>query len=129
MFNPQEIEIEDLSKKIFLKEPKEQHSIQLIVEENIETVFFILLELLKKGIQILFQNKNIFEITEDEFKLLRKYFHSFGFEINLEIKQFGEKHTTRKDFNDLSEMNLTFHNEILSYNIYFDFYKDYSNLS
>ena len=129
MFNPEEIEINKLAEKIFSCDPKNPHSIQLIVEENIETVFFILLELLKKGIQILFQNKNIFEITENEFKLLKKYFQSFGFDINLEIKPFGEKHTIRTDFNKLSEMNLTFHNDSVSYNIYFDFYKDYSQLS
>jgi|SaaInlStandDraft_1057018.scaffolds.fasta_scaffold141012_2 hypothetical protein len=126
MFNPQEVKVDDLANKIFKEPPKSSHSIQLLVEENMETVFFILLELLKKGISILFENKNIFEISEDEFKKLRTYFQSFGFDINLEIKPYGEKHTVRTDFNDLSEMNLTFHNEVLSYNIFFDFYKDFS---
>jgi hypothetical protein len=125
MFDPQEIGIEDLANKIYLSPPKEPHSIQLIVEKNMETIFFILLELLKKGIQILFQNKNIFEISEEEFKKLRQYFKSFGFDINLDIKQYGETHKIRTDCNKLSEMNLTFNNNKLSYNIFFDFYKDY----
>ena len=123
MFNPQEIEINELANTIFNNELKSPHSIQLISDDNEETVFFILLELLKKGIEILYHNKNIFEITDKEFKKLKDYFKSFSFDINLEIKNYGEKHTVREEFNNLSEMNLTFHNEIKSYNIYFDYYK------
>jgi uncharacterized Fe-S radical SAM superfamily protein PflX len=56
MFVPKEVQIDELAQKIYFKEPQSSHSIQLVTEDNIETLFFILLELLKKGIQILYNN-------------------------------------------------------------------------
>lgn len=119
--NAPEIEIENLAQEIFSKPVKPVRSIQLFIEQDMETLFFILLQLLKKGIQIVFNNKNIFELSKEEFQKLQKYFNSFGFQIGLDIKNYGESHPERNDVNDLSQFNLNLHNNIISYNIYFDF--------
>jgi len=117
-----EIEIEKLSEEIFSKPIKPSGSIQLFIEQDMETVFFILLQLFKKGIQIVFNNKNIFELNKDEFQKLQQYYNSFGFQIGLDIKNYGESHPERSEVNDLSQFNLNLHNNIISYNIFFDFF-------
>jgi hypothetical protein len=116
-----EIEIENLAEEIFSKPIKPARSIQLFIEQDMETLFFILLQLLKKGIQIVFNNKNIFELSQEEFQKLQQYFNSFGFQIGLDIKNYGESRPERTDVNDLSQFNLNLHNNVISYNIYFDF--------
>ncbi len=116
-----EIEVDKLAEQIFSYQPKPARSIQLFIEQDMETVFFILLQLLKKGIQIVFDNKNIFELTQEEFQKLQQYFHSFGFKIGLDIKNYGESHPERTEVNELSQLNLNLHNNIISYNIHFDF--------
>ena len=119
--NAPEIEIDNLAEEIFSKPVKPPKSIQLFIDQDMETMFFILLQLLKKGIQILFSTKNIFELTQDDFQKLQNYYHSFGFIIGLDITKYGESHPNRTEVNDLSELNLNLHNNIISYNIYFDF--------
>lgn len=116
-----EIEIEKLAEEIFSKPIKPARSIQLFIEQDMETLFFILLELLKKGIQIVLSDKNIFELTQEDFQKLQQYFNSFGFQIGLDIKKYGEDHPERTQVNELSQLNLNLHNSIISYNIFFDF--------
>jgi hypothetical protein len=116
-----EVGIDKLAEEIFEKEPKPPKSIQLFVDENLETVFYMLLELMYKGIKILFPEKNIFELDQNEFQKIQNYYHSFGFKIELDIKNFGEVHPERTDVNELSQFNLRINNKIISYNISFDF--------
>ena len=116
-----EVEVDKLAEQIFSYPPKPARSIQLFIEQDMETVFFILLQLLKKGIQIVFENKNIFELTQEDFQKLQLYFHSFGFQIGLDIKNYGESHPERNEVNELSQLNLNLHNNVISYNIHFDF--------
>ena len=116
-----EVEVDKLAEQIFSYSPKPPRSIQLFIEQDMETVFFILLQLLKKGIQIVFENKNIFELTQEDFQKLQQYFHSFGFQIGLDIKNYGESHPERNEVNELSQLNLNLHNNVISYNIHFDF--------
>ena len=117
-----EIEVDKLAEEIFSKPFKPPKTIQLFIQKEMETVFFILLELLKKGINILFPDKNIFNLTDNDFLKLQNYFNSFGFKICLDIKPYGEVHPERMEVNDLSNLNLNLHNGQISYNINFDFY-------
>jgi hypothetical protein len=85
--------IEEIALKIFSRPPGPCNSIQLQLEEltadiameqGIESfIFDILCLLTQKGIQILFGINNFWQISEQQFMLLKEYTCSFGYEIRV----------------------------------------------
>ena len=87
--------IDSFIEKIFNEKPKDRKTINLEftdIESNIENknlnkiIFDELVYILTKGIKILYKkNIDIEFVTNDDIKIINKYFNSFGFNINLKI--------------------------------------------
>lgn len=85
--------INEIALQIFSKPPGPINSIQLQLEEltaniaeeqGVESfVFDILCLLTHRGIQILYGIEHFWQISEQQFMLLREYIRSFGYEIKV----------------------------------------------
>jgi hypothetical protein len=85
--------IEEIAMNIFTKPPGPCNSIQLQLEEltadiameqGVENfIFDILCLITHRGIQILFGIEHFWQISEQQFMLLREYTRSFGYEIRV----------------------------------------------
>jgi len=88
-----ENDFDDIIEDIFLNSPKETKSIQLIFNDiqNEELLFKKLVEILVKGMKILFSNNNetvnLPDLTDNDFIKLKIYFMSFGFDIIYNINE------------------------------------------
>ena len=86
-----ENDFDDIINNIFSNSPKDSKSIQLIFDDikDDQLLFKKLVEILVKGMKILFSNNNenvnIQELTDDDFVKLNLYFRSFGFNISYNI--------------------------------------------
>ena len=88
-----ENDFDEIIDNIFLNSPKDPKSIQLIFDDinNEELLFKKLVEILVKGMKILYSNNtetvNLQELTDDDFIKLKMYFMSFGFDIIYNINE------------------------------------------
>ena len=88
-----ENEFDDIIDNIFLHSPKDSKSIQLIFDDigTDELLFKKLVEILVKGMKILFSNENdqvnIQDLTDADFIKLKMYFMSFGFDVFYNINE------------------------------------------
>jgi len=88
-----ENDFDDIIENIFSNLPKDTKSIQLIFDDidNEELLFKKLVEILVKGMKILFSNNNetvnLPDLTDDDFIKLKIYFMSFGFDIIYNVNE------------------------------------------
>lgn len=115
--------IYEISQEIFSNPPKPKKTIFLELEEtckNQESIFDIMLLIATNGMKMLFHKINPLELTEQEFKLLNKYFNSFGMEIKFTAECDDDRDflIQRPDqLRSLLEAGYNFTN----YKIYFDY--------
>lgn len=106
MDNIIENDFDDIIDNIFLNSPKDSKSIQLVFDDinTDELLFKKLVEILVKGMKILFSNGNetvnIQELTDDDFYKIKMYFRSFGFDVIYNINQ--QPSIESKNNNELS---------------------------
>jgi hypothetical protein len=106
MDNIIENDFDDIIDNIFLNSPKDSKSIQLVFDDinTDELLFKKLVEILVKGMKILFSNGNetvnIQELTDDDFYKIKMYFRSFGFDVIYNINQ--QPSIESKNDNELS---------------------------
>ena len=86
--------IDNFIEKVFRESPKEKNSISLEFdnyenanENNLNKVIFDeLVYVLTNGIKIIYgSNINIENISDNDIKLINKYFNSFGFMVGLKV--------------------------------------------
>lgn len=88
-----ETDIDDIISNIFSNPPKPTKNIQLEFDniQNEESLFKNLVEILVKGMKILFSKNNdkvdLQELTDDDFIKIKMYFMSFGFNIIYNINE------------------------------------------
>lgn len=76
--------IDIIADSIFNKPPREPCSIELYLDgegQSTETIFNILCILTLRGTKILFGEKNLIDLENDEFILLQRYVMSYGYEM------------------------------------------------
>lgn len=82
--------LDELAERIFAGRPKPRCSIELQLEEDtadiaedegLEFIFKILYLLTHKGMQILFGEQNVYNLTEGQFNILQQYTNSYGYNI------------------------------------------------
>ena len=138
------IDIDDMINNIFNNPPKDNKSIHLSFDVNDEyELFKILVDILTSGLKILFGDANgkvnINLITENDFKIIEKYFNSFGFDIkykydiplyNLKVDEntelpsldnTSEKKNNLDTKNDLNLYYFTLKTDDIKYEISFDY--------
>lgn len=115
--------IYEISRELFGSPPQEKRTIVLELEEkyrNEESIFEIMLNIAKNGMEMLFNKTNPLDLTEYEFKLLNRYFYSFGMKINFTVECNEDRDflITRPDqLRVLLDAGYSFKN----YKIYFDY--------
>lgn len=115
--------IYEISQEIFCNPPKQKKTIVLELEEecrNEESFFDIMLLIARNGIDMLFKKTNPLDLTESEFKLLNRYFNSFGMQIKFTAECDDDRDflIERPDqLRELLEAGYSFTN----YKIYFDY--------
>ena len=88
-----ENDFDEIISNIFLNPPKNSKSIQLIFDDikDEQLLFKKLVEILVKGMKILFSNNNenvnLQDLTDEDFLKLKLYFMSFGFNIIYNINE------------------------------------------
>ena len=122
-----ENDLDNIINNIFLNSPQDPKSIQLIFDDDIkndESLFKKLVEILVKGMKILFSNDNetvnLQELTDNDFLKLKQYFMSFGFNIIYDIN--NQPQIESKNNNELSlyYFSLKISDDIIYY-IVFDY--------
>ena len=93
MDNIIENDIDNIITNIFLNPPKNSKSIQLIFDDikDEQILFKKLVEILVKGMKLLFSKNNekiiLEDVTDDDFIKLKLYFMSFGFDLIYKINE------------------------------------------
>ena len=91
--NLTENDFDEIISNIFLNPPKNSKSIQLIFDDikDEQVLFKKLVEILVKGMKILFSNNNenvnLQDLTDEDFLKIKLYFMSFGFDIIYNINE------------------------------------------
>ncbi len=121
----------DIAEKIFLNQPKPSCSIQLLLDEaDNNTIFEVLVLFLLKGISIKFNDLNVSreKVYNHIYSQFNEYFHSFGFNINLNITEYKPLTFSKKlYFCPSEEFNLDM---CMLYKVYIDnkeIYIDYNS--
>ena len=124
-----DIEIKELIEIIFNNPPKCEKSYFIQFElDNTKELFNTLLEILTKGMIILYGNaENKVELTnleDNDIILLYKYFASFGIKLSIDINNYSSKYTGVNNGDDkLSDYFLSLKSNNNEYIISFDLLK------
>lgn len=92
MENLEEDNTRDVAHQIFSLPPSEPNTINLGIENNLTSVDTNLIRdvvslITLHGIEYLFNHRNIMELSEDQFKLVKRYTRSYGFDLDIEINE------------------------------------------
>lgn len=114
-----------VARTIFSNPPQEPFTMFFdIVDENgnemeIQDIFEFLTILFHEGLKILFFNETnkieLHELSEDDFELIRKYFHSMGFEIFYNIQEINKINTPSNEENPDNPDNSDNPNNFINY--------------
>ena len=126
------MDIVEITRTIFSKPPKDSNSIQLDfsdADHNLSSkeLFEVLLMMFTEGMKTLFGDNNgkvnLGNVTHNDFNKINEYFHSFGFNVDYNIRQLNAveqaDYTEKKELKD-HYMRLRSNN--MMYIISFDFY-------
>jgi hypothetical protein len=86
--------IKDICYQIFNNAPKPKKTIVLELEEYCqkeETIFDIMLLMANYGMKFLFNKVDPLDLTQQEFKLLNRYFESFGMRIIFSSESYDDR--------------------------------------
>lgn len=126
------MDISEIAQNIFSQPPKEPNSIQLDfseTDENLTTkdIFEMLLIIFQQGMIIHHGDANkrvdLSKITHEDFLKINRYFNSFNFKVNYNIKPLD--HVEPADFSEkknLKDHYLRLRTGSLLYYISFDYY-------
>ena len=121
-----ENDLDNIINNIFLNLPQKEKSIQIIFDNiNDEySLFKQLVEILVKGMKILFSNNNetvnLIDLTENDFLKLKEYFKSFGFIVAYDLNK--QPNIEKKNNNSLSDYYFSLKiSDTMIYYIIFDY--------
>lgn len=109
-----EVNIEEFVYNIFANPPKNKNEINIgfVDEMSVKELFEFLLMTFTNGTKILFGDEdgkvNLAMCTDKEYTLVKKYFESFGFKIELDIYDYETQAII--DFESMSYKNIDYDN-------------------
>lgn len=126
------MDIAEIAQNIFNQSPKEPNSIQLDfseTDENLTTkdIFEMLLIIFQQGMIIHYGDANkrvdLTNITHEDFLKINKYFNSFNFKVEYNIKPLNYiEPANMSDKKQLKDYSLRLKTNSLLYYISFDYY-------